>query len=81
MVEYETKIATPASEPVTQVEKPEIEERRGKYRVRIAVRLLKFDTKAEAEKALDQANHLFQPHGWQRWDMARQGLNAKSLLP
>ena len=55
MVEYETKIATPASEPVTQVENPEIEERRGKYRVRIAGRLLKFETKAEAEKALEEA--------------------------
>jgi len=55
MVEYETKIATPASESVTQVKKPEIEERRGKYRVRIAGRLLKFETKAEAEKALKEA--------------------------
>ena len=55
MVEYETKIATPASESVTQVKKPEIQERRGKYRVRIAGRLLKFETKAEEEKSLEEA--------------------------
>tara|TARA_B100000029_G_C17165678_1_gene811339 strand:- start:344 stop:532 length:189 start_codon:yes stop_codon:yes gene_type:complete len=62
MVEYETKIATPTSDPISagdtviiNTEKPEIEERRGKYRVRIAGRLLKFETKAEAEKALEEA--------------------------
>jgi len=58
MVEYETKIAVPKSDPVSDGDSiiintaPEIEERRGKFRVRKNGKLFKFDTKEEAEKAL-----------------------------
>ena len=58
MVEYETKIAVPKSDPVSDGDSiiintaPEIEERRGKFRIRKNGKLFKFDTKEEAEKAL-----------------------------
>ena len=58
MVEYETKIAVPKSDPISDGDSiiintaPEIEERRGKFRVRKNGKLFKFDTKEEAEKAL-----------------------------
>jgi len=60
MVEYETKIAVPKSDPVSDGDSiiintaPEIEERRGKFRIRINGKLFKFDTKEEAEKALKE---------------------------
>lgn len=58
MVEYETKIAVPKSDPVSDGDSiiintaPEIEERRGKFRIRKNGKLFKFNTKEEAEKAL-----------------------------
>jgi uncharacterized membrane protein len=60
MVEYETKIAVPKSDPVSDGDSiiintaPEIEERRGKFRIRKGGKLLKFDTKEAAEKALKE---------------------------
>jgi len=57
MVEYETKIAVPSSksEEAPAVEAtPEIEVRRGKFRIRKNGKLLKFDTKEAAEKALKE---------------------------
>ena len=60
MVEYETKIAVPKSDPVSEGDSiiintvPEIEERRGKFRIRKGGKLLKFNTKEEAEKALKE---------------------------
>ena len=56
MVEYENKMATTTlkDKVVAMVTKsePEIEVRRGKYRIRKNGQLLKFDTKEEAEEAL-----------------------------
>ena len=60
MVEYETKIAVPKSDPISEGDKivyntpPEIEERRGKFRIRKNGKLFKFDTKEAAEKALKE---------------------------
>tara|TARA_X000001382_G_scaffold127665_1_gene115885 strand:- start:413 stop:595 length:183 start_codon:yes stop_codon:yes gene_type:complete len=60
MVEYETKMAVAKSDPVSDGDSiiintaPEIEERRGKFRIRKGGRLLKFDTKEAAEKALKE---------------------------
>ncbi len=60
MVEYETKIAVPKSDPVSDGDSiiintvPEIEERRGKFRIRKNGKLFKFNTKEEAEKALKE---------------------------
>jgi len=57
MVEYDTKMAVSSSKaeeaPVVEAT-PEIEERRGKFRIRKGGRLLKFDTKEAAEKALKE---------------------------
>tara|TARA_B100000809_G_scaffold163837_1_gene161200 strand:- start:557 stop:733 length:177 start_codon:yes stop_codon:yes gene_type:complete len=56
MVEYENKMAkTSVKDVVTAIvtnSEPEIEVRRGKYRIRKNGQLLKFDTKEEAEEAL-----------------------------
>ena len=60
MVEYETKMAVPKSDPVSDGDSriintaPEIEERRGKFRIRKNGKLFKFDTKEAAEKALKE---------------------------
>ena len=60
MVEYETKMAVAKSDPVSEGDAiiintaPEIEERRGKFRVRINGKLYKFNTKEEAQKALKE---------------------------
>ena len=60
MVEYETKMAVAKSDPVSDGDSiiintaPEIEERRGKFRIRKGGKLLKFDTKEEAQKALKE---------------------------
>jgi len=60
MVEYETKMAVAKSDPVSDGDSiivntaPEIEERRGKFRIRKNGKLLKFDTKEAAEKALKE---------------------------
>lgn len=60
MVEYETKMAVAKSDPVSDGDSiiintaPEIEERRGKFRIRKNGKLLKFDTKEEAQKALKE---------------------------
>ena len=57
MVEYETKMAVPSSksEEAPAVEAtPEIEERRGKFRIRKNGKLFKFNTKEEAQKALEE---------------------------
>jgi|TARA_B110000438_G_C15725725_1_gene611918 hypothetical protein len=60
MVEYDTKMAVPKSDPVSDGDAiiintaPEIEERRGKFRVRINGKLYKFNTKEEAQKALKE---------------------------
>ena len=56
MVEYENKMAkTTVKDVVTAIvtnSEPEIEVRRGKYRIRKNGQLLKFDTREEAEEAL-----------------------------
>ena len=56
MVEYENKMAkTSIKDKVTAMvtkSEPEIEVRRGKYRIRKNGQLLKFDTREEAEEAL-----------------------------
>jgi len=56
MVEYENKMATTSVKDVVTAivtnSEPEIEVRRGKYRIRKNGQLLKFDTKEEAEEAL-----------------------------
>ena len=56
MVEYENKMAkTSVKDVVTAIvtnSEPEIEVRRGKYRIRKNGQLLKFDTREEAEEAL-----------------------------
>jgi hypothetical protein len=58
MVEYENKMAkTSVKDVVTAIvtkskPEPEIEVRRGKYRIRKNGQLLKFDTREEAEEAL-----------------------------
>jgi len=60
MVKYDTKMAIPKSDPVSDGDSiiintaPEIEERRGKFRIRKNGKLLKFDTKEEAQKALKE---------------------------
>ena len=60
MLKYETKMAVPKSDPVSDGDAiiintaPEIEERRGKFRVRINGKLYKFNTKEEAQKALKE---------------------------
>ena len=60
MVKYETKMAVAKSDPVSDGDSiiintaPEIEERRGKFRIRKGGKLLKFDTKEEAQKALKE---------------------------
>jgi len=54
MVEYETKIAKPAAEPVAP-SGPEVYESRGLWKFRDASgRLRKFKSKEEAEKALKE---------------------------
>ena len=56
MVEYENKMAkTTVKDVVNKIitkPEPEIEVRRGKYRIRKNGQLMKFDTKEEAEEAL-----------------------------
>ena len=56
MVEYENKMAkTSVKDVVTAIvtnSEPEIEVRRGKYRIRKNGILMKFDTREEAEEAL-----------------------------
>ena len=56
MVEYENKMAkTTVKDVVTAIgteSKPEIEFRRGQYRIRKNGRLMKFATREEAEEAL-----------------------------
>ena len=54
MVEYENKMATTTVKDVVTAitTEPEIEVRRGKYRIRKNGILLKFDTREEAEEAL-----------------------------
>ena len=56
MVEYENKMATTTVKDVVTAivtnSEPEIEVRRGKYRIRKNGQLLKFDTREEAEEAL-----------------------------
>jgi len=54
MVEYENKMATTTVKDVVTaiVAEPEIEERRGKYRIRKNGILMKFATREEAEEAL-----------------------------
>ena len=56
MVEYENKMAKTSVKDVVNAivtnSEPEIEVRRGKYRIRKNGQLLKFDTKEEAEEAL-----------------------------
>ena len=56
MVEYENKMATTSVKDVVTAivtnSEPEIEVRRGKYRIRKNGQLLKFDTREEAEEAL-----------------------------
>ena len=53
-------MAIPKSDPVSDGDSiiintaPEIEERRGKFRVRINGKLYKFNTKEEAQKALKE---------------------------
>ena len=60
MLKYETKIAIPKSDPISEGDSiiintaPEIEERRGKFRIRKNGKLLKFNTKEEAQKALEE---------------------------
>ena len=60
MIDYSTKIAIPSSDPVNAGEAivvnttPKIEERRGKFRIRKNGKLLKYNTKEEAQKALDE---------------------------
>ena len=54
MVEYENKMAQPTVKDVVEaiIPESEIEVRRGKYRIRKNGKLLKFDTREEAEEAL-----------------------------
>tara|TARA_R100000656_G_C3914589_1_gene121594 strand:+ start:416 stop:586 length:171 start_codon:yes stop_codon:yes gene_type:complete len=54
MVEYENKMAQTTVKDVVEaiIPEPEIEVRRGKYRIRKNGQLLKFDTREEAEEAL-----------------------------
>ena len=56
MVEYENKMATTSVKDVVTAivtnSEPEIEVRRGKYRIRKGGQLMKFDTREEAEEAL-----------------------------
>ena len=56
MVEYENKMAKYSVKDIVTAlvtkSEPEIEVRRGKYRIRKNGQLLKFDTKEEAEEAL-----------------------------
>jgi hypothetical protein len=60
MVKYGNKMAVPTSDPVSDGDviiyntAPEIEERRGKFRIRKNGKLLKFNTKEEAQKALEE---------------------------
>ena len=55
MVEYETKIAKPAAEPVAPTNKIDVYESRGLWKFRDASgRLHKFKTKEEAHKALEK---------------------------
>ena len=56
MVEYENKMAKSSVKDIVTAlvtkSKPEIEVRRGKYRIRKNGQLLKFDSREEAEEAL-----------------------------
>ena len=54
MVEYENKMAQTTVKDVVAaiVPEPEIEVRRGRYRIRKNGKLMKFATREEAEKAL-----------------------------
>jgi len=56
MVEYENKMAKSSVKDIVTAlvtkSEPEIEVRRGKYRIRKNGQLLKFDTREEAEEAL-----------------------------
>ena len=54
MVEYENKMATSTVKDVVTaiVAEPEIELKRGSYRIRKNGRLMKFATREEAEEAL-----------------------------
>ena len=55
MVEYETKVAKPAAEPVAPTNKVDVYESRGLWKFRDASgRLHKFKTKEEAHKALEK---------------------------
>ena len=60
MVKYGNKMAVPTSDPVSDGDViihntvSEIEERRGKFRIRKGGKLLKFNTKEEAQKALEE---------------------------
>ena len=56
MVEYENKMATTSVKDVVTAivtnSEPDIDVRRGKFRIRKNGQLLKFDTREEAEEAL-----------------------------